>query len=224
MAGSGRADASSPVPRRIEAAAAADADRVTSPAVLLLDPSGTIEAIGHPEAIGPTEGKETLRLPGSVVLPGLVNAHAHLDLTALGTRPFDANAGFSAWAAMIRRERPSDPEAIAASVRLGIDASCRGGTAIVGDIAGNHGLPAFEALRSAGVRGVSYIEVFGIGKGEPGGCEFVERLAHHADPRTPTRLGISPHASYSCGDRVYALAASRGLPVATHLAETLEEL
>ena len=224
MVGSGGVDASSPVPRRIEAAAAADADRVTSPAVLLLDPSGAIEAIGHPEAIGPTEARETLRLPGSVVLPGLVNAHAHLDLTALGTRPFDANAGFSAWAAMIRRDRPSDPEAIAESVRLGVEASRRGGTAIVGDIAGNRGLPAFEALRSAGVRGVSYIEVFGIGRAEPAGCEFVERLAHHADPRTPTRLVISPHASYSCGDRLYEFATSRGLPVATHLAETLEEL
>jgi cytosine/adenosine deaminase-related metal-dependent hydrolase len=38
------------------------------------------------------------------------------------------------------------------------------------------------------------------------------------------RLGLPPHAPYSCGPDVYRFAAASGLPVATHLAETLEEL
>lgn len=224
MHGSGRRDARSIRPCRLEAAAAADADRVVAPAVVLLDAAGAVEAIGRPESIGATEGRECHRLPGRVVLPGLVNAHAHLDLTALGPRPFEPGSGFAAWAGMIRRDRPVDPAAIAESVRQGLEASRRGGTAILGDIAGNRGLPAFEAMRAAGVRGVSYLEVFGIGKAEPGGCEFVEALSEHVDPVSPTRLGVSPHASYSCGDRLYERAASLGLPLATHLSETLEEL
>ncbi len=224
MASSGRVDTHSPRPRRIEASAAADADRVVAPAVVLLDAAGTVEAIGTPAAIGATETRDRVRLPGHVVLPGLVNAHAHLDLTALGPRPFERGSGFAAWAGMIRRERPAEPAAIAESVRQGLEASRRGGTAILGDIAGNRGLPAFEAMRAAGVRGVSYLEVFGIGKAEPGGCAFIDALSGHVDPVTPTRLGVSPHASYSCGDRLYERAASLGLPLATHLSETLEEL
>jgi cytosine/adenosine deaminase-related metal-dependent hydrolase len=38
------------------------------------------------------------------------------------------------------------------------------------------------------------------------------------------RLGVQPHAPYSCGPEVYAAAVQTGLPLATHLAETLEEL
>lgn len=201
-----------------------DADRAIAPAVLLLDSSGVVEAIGRPEAIGPTEARDVVRNQHAILLPGFVNAHAHLDLTALGPRPFESGTGFAAWAGMVRRERPADPAAVAESVRLGLAASRRGGTAILGDIAGNRGVPAFEAMRDARVRGVSYIEVFGIGTAESAGCGFVESLAHRAQPSAPTRLGISPHASYSCGDRLYERATSLGLPVATHLSETLEEL
>jgi cytosine/adenosine deaminase-related metal-dependent hydrolase len=38
------------------------------------------------------------------------------------------------------------------------------------------------------------------------------------------KLGVQPHAPYSCGPDVYRAAAALGLPLATHLAETLEEL
>ncbi len=224
MASSGRPAPHTPRPLRLEASAAADADRTVAPAAILLDATGAVEAFDHPATIGPTEDRETVRRPGGVLLPGLVNAHAHLDLTSLGPRRFDAQSGFAAWADMVRRERPATPEAIADSVRRGVESSLRGGTAIVGDIAGNRGLVAFEALRTAGLRGIAFIEVFGIGRAESAGCEFVESLRSLADPAASTRLGVSPHASFSCGDRLFETAASLGVPLATHLAETLEEL
>ncbi|MFZ9692221.1 MAG: amidohydrolase family protein [Phycisphaerales bacterium] len=224
MSASPPIEPSSRCPLRIEAAAVADADRVVAPAVLLLDRDRVVEAVASPAEIGATDGRETVRRPRGVIVPGLVNAHAHLDLTSLGPRPFDAGAGFKAWADMVRRERPSEPEAVAESVRHGVEACLQGGTAIVGDIAGNRGLAAFESLRAHGVRGVSYLEVFGIGRAEPAGCEFVESLRSRIEFPGPTRLGISPHASYSCGDRLFEAAASLGLPLATHLSETVEEL
>ena len=210
--------------RRIEAFAAADAGGVVTPAVLLLDGEGRVLELDRPEAIGPTPAATSVHVPHALLLPGLVNAHAHLDLTSIGPRPFDPEAGFAAWAGMIRRARPATPEAIADSVRAGVEASLRGGTAIVGDIAGNRGLVAAETLRTLPLRGVAHVEVFGIGRGEEAGIAFLDELADRASAFTGrVRLGVSPHASYSCGDRLYERAAGLGLRVATHLAETLEE-
>lgn len=211
-------------PLRIDARAVADADRVIAPASILIAADGTVEAVGSPAEVGGTPGRRRVDEPRAVVIPGLVNAHAHLDLTALGPRAYDPRTGFAAWAGMVRRERPTAPEAIRRSVQLGIDASRRGGTAIVGDIAGNRGLAAMQAMRDARVRGVSFVEVFGIGAAEESGIGFARTLPALAHPGGPTRVGISPHASYSCGDRLYRAASALGLSVATHLSETLDEL
>lgn len=211
-------------PIRFESLALADADRTIAPAVLLLDPSGRVVACDRPEAVGPTPEATPVPVPNSLLLPGLVNAHAHLDLTSIGPRRFDEESGFAAWAGMIRGARPTAPEAIAASVQAGVAASLAGGTAVVGDIAGNRGLVAAETLRDAPLRGVAHVEVFGIGRSEAAGVAFLDELVARAsefDGRL--RLGVSPHASYSCGDRLYERAAATGLPLATHLAETVEE-
>ncbi|MGA1708185.1 MAG: hypothetical protein ACO4CI_05800, partial [Phycisphaerales bacterium] len=122
MSASPPIEPSSRCPLRIEAAAVADADRVVSPAVLQLDRDRVVEAVASPAEIGATDGRETVRRPRGVILPGLVNAHAHLDLTSLGPRRFDAQSGFAAWADMVRRERPATPEAITDSVRRGVEA------------------------------------------------------------------------------------------------------
>jgi len=209
---------------RLEAAAAADADRLVAPATLVLDADGRVLAFDRPEAVGAIPEARSIRCPNSLLLPGLVNAHTHLDLTSIGPRPFDRETGFAAWAGMIRRKRPATPEAIADSVRAGVEASLRGGTAIVGDIAGNRGLVAAETLRTLPLRGVAHVEVFGIGSAEEAGIAFLDGLAERIPAfNGRVRLGVSPHASYSCGDRLYERAARLGLPVATHLAETLEE-
>lgn len=211
-------------PLRIDAQAVADADRVIAPGSILISAKGVVEAVGTPAELGRTPDRRVIGEPRAVVIPGLVNAHAHLDLTALGPRSDALHDGFAAWAAMVRRDRPTTAEAVRHSVRLGIEASWRGGTAIVGDIAGSRGLDAMEAMRAAGVRGVSFVEVFGIGAAEDAGLEFARTVAALARPGEPTRVGISPHASYSCGDRLYRAAAGLGLPLATHLSETLDEL
>ncbi len=224
MASTDRHEALPDGPLRIDAAAAADATRLLAPASILLSREGRVAAIGAPEAVGATGDATVVRLERSVVLPGLVNAHTHLDLTAIGPRPFDAAGGFAEWADLVRRTRPSEPAAIAASVAAGVEASLQGGTAIVGDIAGNRGLEAFAALAATGFRGTSAIEVFGIGRAEDRGIEFLDHLQRSGPRGGLTRLAISPHASYSCGDRLYAHAAAMGVPLATHLAETREEL
>ncbi|MFN0134338.1 MAG: amidohydrolase family protein [Phycisphaerales bacterium] len=190
------------------------------------------EVEGHQAAAGATRRD----LPNSLLIPGLVNAHCHLDLTEVGPRPYDPAVGFVGWLDVVRRSRPTDAEGIRRAVARGIELSLLGGTVAVGDIAGAPGgrpnLEAWRVLRESALAGVSFLEFFGIGKGRERGREAVrlaldeaERDGARADGQM--RLGLQPHAPNSVDRRLYEWAAAeataRGMPLATHLAETREE-
>ncbi len=164
--------------------------------------------------------------PDRLLLPALVNAHAHLDLSHIGPQPYDKGRGFTAWADRVRTSRADDEPGIAAAVQTGIELAKRGGTGIIGDIAGVGSRTPFMVMRAAGFPGVSFIELFGQGDNQLAAIHFLNELAAEArahPPDSPTRLGLQPHAPYSAGPALYAFASASGLPVSTHLAETLEE-
>ncbi len=171
-------------------------------------------------------------------MPGLVNAHTHLDLTHLGPRPHDPGEGFVAWIEMIRRGRHEDEAAIAASVGRGVLLSLSAGTVAVGDIGGavrgRPSLAAWRALRAAGVRGVSFLEYFGMGSTAERSRDAVAAAlaAAEREEREPGAvLGLQPHAPNTVSSWLYREtiglagmgAGSVPRPVATHLAETPEE-
>ncbi len=157
----------------------------------------------------------------AVVLPGLVNAHVHLELSAL--RPGPPPASFVGWLLdLMRAAGPGDPAAAAAAGA----AECLGfGVTGVGDVT------AFPAatrpvVSATGLAGVSYGEVRAMAARRA----FLEpRLAAAAEPTGSVRLhaGVSPHAPYSVEldgyRRCLAVAVDHGLPLATHLAETADE-
>jgi len=215
----------------IQAAAIADGDRVFHcPGSMLIDRrEGAVLAVGSPESVGIVPDAETADLTTSVVIPALVNAHAHLDLTHIGPMACPAregDGGFVAWVDAVRARRVSDPRQIRASVLEGVRLCIAGGTAFVGDIAGVGAPAAAEALRDSELRGVSYLEIFGQGAKEDVALSSLAATAANAAELegNGVRIGLQPHAPYSCTKRVYAEAARCGLPLATHLAETKEEL
>lgn len=229
----------------IIARAAADARRVWThrggPIALVLD-----ESTGRVLSIGPASELPREFLLGDipinvlsdfVLLPGLVNAHTHLDLTNIGPRPHDPSRGFMPWIDMVRRERPTEEADIAAAVRRGISLSRAGGTVAVGDIAGApRGIPSavpFDTLAAAPLTSVSYLEFFAIGNGLQRGIDGItgaflsafERPGSHADS---ARLGLQPHAPNTVALAGYRhalelAAAPRKMPLCTHLAESPEE-
>ncbi|MGE4198144.1 MAG: amidohydrolase family protein [Phycisphaerales bacterium] len=185
-------------------------------------------------------GAVVARLPGSLLIPGLVNAHTHLDLTHIGPRPHDADAGFVPWIDMIRRDRLHHHAQIAASVRRGIDLSLAGGTAALGDIAGApRGVPSLAPLaelRDSALLGVSFLEFFSRGKfrrqGLDAGLDTLRSGAPAAPASNnpilpPVRLGLQPHAPNTVCLSSYAAATAEACrlraPLCTHLAETPEE-
>lgn len=198
-----------------------------------------IRALDHPDRLRshPAWGQlEHIHVPGHVLIPGLVNAHAHLDLTGIGPRPFDACSGFVGWIDMVRRLRPRDEAAIRSAVREGIRLSVAGGTAAIGDIAGgvstDLAMAPFEELRTSGMEGTSFLEFFGWAPGAGEGFERartrVEALVKNATPLGgPVRVGVQPHAPYSVSRPVMSLAAARageaGVAICSHVGETAEE-
>lgn len=181
---------------------------------------------------------ERVERPGHVILPGLVNAHTHLDLTHIGPRPHDPEDGFVKWVDMVRSARQATREGIAESVRAGIQLNRRGGTLAIGDIAGapnaRPSLVPGETLSRSGMLGVSYAEFFAIGKGAERGVAAIEETVRlwasdHAVEwdRQWIKLGLQPHAPNTVGltgyRRAIELAKEHAFPVCTHLAETWEE-
>jgi cytosine/adenosine deaminase-related metal-dependent hydrolase len=196
--------------------------------VLAVGPAA--EVAGHPAA----SRAHTLDLSGHVILPGLVNAHTHLDLTHVGPRPCDHAAGFVGWIDMVRSARRIDGEGIRASVRRGVGLSLAGGVVAVGDVAGAAGRPRlepWEELSAAPLAGVSYLEFFAIGTRQAQGLHAAEQALEQARSgargSVGVRLGLQPHAPYTVSPAAYRWAmeqaSARGLPLSTHLAESSEE-
>lgn len=164
----------------------------------------------------------------TVLLPGLVNAHTHLELTAL--RGFLDGLDFPRWLATLVAAKRDVlfREDLLDSARLGVAEGLRAGITTYADTC-ESGV-ALDAMVEAGVRGVMYQEVFGPA---PEQCEQsmtelrakVAAVAARATPRV--RIGASPHAPYSVSDALFAAATDyarvEGLPVAIHIAESVAE-
>lgn len=228
---------------RLRVAGIADASGVVAePRDVLVDVRpGEINllAIGTPEQVNRHESTrcaQLVDLPNQLLLPGFVNAHTHLDLTHLGPIAHDPADGFETWVAKISSVRATNPEAIADSVQLGVDLCLAGGTVAVADIAGPiKGEPTLvpaRVLRASPLVGVSFVEHFGIGHIE---VPWLKRIAHllaeHksevCDRSGGVRIGLQPHAPYSTSlrscRRALEHAQKLDLPLATHLAESLDE-
>ncbi len=193
-------------------------------------------ALDSPESLPEHTPDLVIDRPDCVIIPPLVNAHAHLDLTHIGPRPHDPAAGFVAWVDQIRDKRRDTDREIAQSVLDGARLLLRGGTAAVGDIAGAPaGIPSlipWRTLRQTPLAGVSYLEFFGIGSTEARARDRLDRLLHeHAQEIArdhAVRFGLQPHAPNTVAIALYRWIARRaaelGLPLSTHLSETPEEI
>ena len=192
-----------------------------APAAVVVD-NDRIEAVGNPADIGASLDVPRVDLSGRILLPGLVNAHSHIDLSGPGPLPPDSD--FRRWLGGVRRIRSESSAAdrTVATTR-GLQLLRAGGTVAVGDIVGHPSGEALDVLLDSTMRGVAFVEVFGLG---PQQSETVNRLlglSKQYPQRRRMRLGCSPHAPYSCGPDVFGAADATGLPVATHLAESAAE-
>ena len=176
---------------------------------------GHIAAVGTNAELGPGE-----HYPEAVILPGFVNAHSHLEYAAY--TGFGDGLSFGPWIALhVERKGRLDLAEMEAIARLGALECLRSGITTVGDCSFSGA--AATACAELGLRAIVYLEVFGADESplherfEP----MRERIADALSDRV--RLGISPHAPYTCSLDLYRACSELGLPIATHLAESEAE-
>lgn len=163
---------------------------------------------------------------GDVALaPGLVDAHAHLELGALAGR-LPRGGAFDAWVgALLAARADCTPDELAAGYRAGARALLASGTTLVGDVDGLATWPALGGRE--GPRRRVYRELLDARDAQ----RRAAALRTVAEPLPADgwlHEGLSPHAPFSVGDallgEVARLAAARGAAVAMHWAETPEEV
>ncbi|MFG0256974.1 MAG: amidohydrolase family protein [Phycisphaerales bacterium JB043] len=187
---------------------------------------GEILAIGTPDEIRHhhlAKGAAVLVQKNAGVMPGMINAHTHLDLTHVGPQPHDPSDGFPSWGRMIMQRRETAPSQIRLSVRQGIDRAIAGGVVGVGDIAGIGSEDALDELRRSMLLGVSYLEYFGFGQSAEESFRRAEMAVGSLGVGQRVRLGLQPHAPYSASLELYRSLVTLGTPVCTHLAESRAE-
>ncbi len=196
------------------------AGTVASPGVVLVE-FGRVITAGSPESVGEVADAKIIDHTSDLLMPGLVNAHCHLDLSGPGPWP-PAGDDYRAWVGRVRTLRAAaSEEDTRHAVRRGIQLSLAGGTTCIGDIAGQPPAASIEELRLSPLRGTAFVEYFGIGSGQRRAVEAMySQLAAWPVDASGIRVGVSPHAPYSCGPDVYAAAAATGRQLSTHLAET----
>lgn len=186
---------------------------------------GRIVGIGRRRPAGPV-----LDLEDAILIPGLVNAHTHLEFSDTPA-PLDAAGGLPSWierVVALRRSRMGDATAEAAHTRAAIAAglaeSMKAGVTAIGEIATSSPPDAYVG---PGTRVRVYREALGLSAGAA--RVALHRLTHDMGRghSTATLPGISPHAPYSVatalGRAAIALAKRHDAPVAMHLAESRDE-
>ncbi len=167
----------------------------------------------------------------AAILPGLVNTHSHLELTAMRGFLEKEEADFLAWLKKLTVARlthmTADDRYISAA--WGACEAIRAGVTCVGD-ASDEARSSMSAIRDVGLRGVVYQESFGP---DPRlAAENFEKLKAKLSPlrdleTSLVKSGVSPHAPYTvCAEQlemISALASETGLPVMMHAAESAAE-
>lgn len=206
---------------------------ISAPAIrdgaLLIDSRGRIEAVGPDVAVPRPDDAEQIDLGNAVLLPGLVNVHAHPELSVL--RNVLEDLPFIEWISTLRRVKAramlDEADLHTAALWQLSEAYAAGITTIA---ATEDSAASLGALLETGGRGIVYREVFGPA---PDQCadamrELRTRVdAMRARATDLVRVGISPHAPYTVSDELFRAtaryAADEALPVAVHIAESQDE-
>lgn len=192
----------------------------------LLVQDGRVRACGGGEA---PRAERSIHLGDVALMPGLVNAHTHLELSWLRGRVPPGPGGITAWVRRTLAERRAggrnDPIGIAA----GIAEARAAGTTLVGDVANS--LDTVPLLKGSPLSAVVFRELLGFAvqgsDAEAMAREAMREIDASADHRR-VRGTIAPHAPYSVSPDLFRATAAevgaRGARTSVHVAESPDEI
>ena len=180
-----------------------------------------VEVGSWAEAESKSEAEEDLG--GVILLPGLVNAHCHLDYTDfVGDIP--APRSFTDWInAIVDLKADVDDAAHRESWLHGAAQCLRHGITTLGNIETCPDLLP-ELWSATPFRMVSFLELIVIRANSDAAqavADATDWIASHKPPRG--HAGLSPHAPYTTKPELLEVCAATGLSLAMHLAESAEE-
>lgn len=204
--------ASAPIP---DGAIAVDGDRIVAvdraPALRSQYPAATLH-----------------EFVGFAIIPGLINAHSHLELTAMRGFLEREEGDFFAWLRKLtfaRLQRMTE-EDLYVSAAWGACEAARSGVTCFAD-ASDSGATSMRALVDAGLRGIVFQESFGPDPRlvKENFEKLQQKVVRLKEMETPlVRFGVSPHAPYTvCGpqlEMISRFAIDEKLPLMMHAAET----
>ncbi len=183
------------------------------------------------KAAGP--GAEIRDLGDAIILPGLVNAHTHVELSWMTEDP-PQGGSYLDWVRELvaRREREDEARARAAAEKA-VAAMVARGTVAIGDVS-NRDWAAAVLARSP-LRGAAFHEIYAFRAGDAEAVleEAASRLeSMQADPDVAAARGrlevvLTPHAAHTTSASLLRALAGRaaaaGQPLTLHVAESEAE-
>lgn len=151
------------------------------------------------------------------MMPACVNAHTHLELSALKGR-IPLNLGFLSWVKHLLKQRDAlDMASFHAGIFSGIQGLFDSGCRLVGDIS-SLGL-TFEPLQEKSMAGVVFREHLGEG----GDSEY-----DLSDQTKYLKSGLAGHAPHTTSPELFqhlkAVSSHSGSPMSIHVSESEEEI
>jgi len=181
---------------------------------------GRIESIVDEAPAGPR-----FKWDNVAILPGLINAHAHLEFSDSEEPLGEPGIAMTDWLKEVLAYRKEDSRpSYATRACAGIAESIRSGSVAVADILTCDALPEPPPQ-------IEYLALRELIATDEQAAEREVAMARSFLDRAvcePVRLGISPHAPYSVHAQLWksalALATEQRIPLAIHLAESEAEL
>jgi cytosine/adenosine deaminase-related metal-dependent hydrolase len=186
---------------------------------------GTIRAVGKPP-VAPTGLKE---LGNVALMPGLVNAHTHLELSWLRGRVPPAGR-FTDWVKVLFAIRGRPDRGLAAEqippIAKAVREARASGTIAVGDV--SNSLAAVDAIVNAKLHGMVFHELLGFSERDDALVTGSQALRDQAAAKG-VRVSLAPHAPYSTSLELFsairAAVDSSACPLmSVHLGESAEEV
>jgi cytosine/adenosine deaminase-related metal-dependent hydrolase len=190
---------------------------------------GRIIAFGHTRP-GDFTAPDEIDLGEVAVLPGLVNAHTHLELSWMRGRIPETD-DFDGWIRRIielKHESAAHGDAVAAAIDAAIREARAFGTVAVGDVTNT--LATSGPLKTHGMAGIVFHELLGFRSADAASVmeAAMARLQNEAASNF-VRHTLAPHAPYSVSPALFGLirAELQRMPFArssVHLGESAAEV
>lgn len=174
--------------------------------------------------VGEYHGGDLEDLGSAAILPGLVNAHTHLELSWMRGR-VPPNTSMPAWAASLMELRRGVSQEPSQPIVDAIVEARRYGTSLVGDVTNT--FATYDPLLGSGLSAVVFRELLGFSSPEPDGLvETAIRQIGRLRPAARLRPSLAPHAPYSVSPALLRAIGrvSAGKPFSIHLGESAQEI